>query len=179
MSNRERAYQLIIRVCQIPVGSPEFNAAVYAAELAFEAAITDQTAALRAALEELAKVKQERDSARADLHVACQDVRGLQQERDGLAAALHGFRKELDNESDIDDEGRPNVHMKLLVALDALHEDGLRVIAAHDRKVAAGVLRAEAAEWRKSSDITYRAFAAGLIDSAEEYESGEREVPGE
>lgn len=41
MSNRERAYQLITRVCQIPVGSPEFNAAVYAAELAFESALSE------------------------------------------------------------------------------------------------------------------------------------------
>ena len=44
MSNRERAYQLITRVCQIPVGSPEFNAAVYAAELAFEAAVAENAA---------------------------------------------------------------------------------------------------------------------------------------
>lgn len=44
MSNRERAYRLITRVCQIPVGSPEFNAAVYAAELAFEAAIAENIA---------------------------------------------------------------------------------------------------------------------------------------
>ncbi len=44
MSNRERAYQLITRVCQIPVGSPEFNAAVYAAELAFEAAVAENIA---------------------------------------------------------------------------------------------------------------------------------------
>lgn len=41
MSNRERAYQLITRICQIPVGSPEFNAAVYAAEMAFESALSE------------------------------------------------------------------------------------------------------------------------------------------
>lgn len=44
MSNRERAYQLITRICQIPVGSPEFNAAVYAAEMAFESALADAIA---------------------------------------------------------------------------------------------------------------------------------------
>ncbi len=132
------------------------TAAVQAERNAGDLRLADATAALQAALEDLEKCKQERD---------------------GLAVALLGFRKVLDNESDIDDKGRPNVHMKLLVALDTLHEDGLRVLAAHDRQVAARVLRREAAEWRKSSDITHRAFAAGLIDSAEEYEAGEREVP--
>ena len=54
-----------------------------------------------------------------------------------------------------------------------------RHIAAHDRAVAARVLRREAREWRDTGDIEHRAFAAECLDVAKEYEAGQREVPGE
>jgi len=125
------------------------TAAVQAERNAGDLRLADATAALQAALEDLEKCKQERD---------------------GLAVALLGFRKVLDNESDIDDKGRPNVHMKLLVALDTLHEDGLRVLAAHDRQVAARVLR------YASKQIHTTPWWA-LAKLADEYEAGTREVP--
>ena len=52
-----------------------------------------------------------------------------------------------------------------------------RHIAAHDRAVAARVLRREAREWRDTGDIEHRAFAAECLDVAKEYEAGQREVP--
>jgi hypothetical protein len=126
------------------------TAAVQAERNAGDLRLADATAALQAALEELAKVKQERDHIAGKL-AGCKDCGG--------SGYVGGYAND--------------------GPLDGATCNHGNVLAAHDRQVAARVLRAEAAEWHESTDITHRAFAAGLIDSAEEYERGEREVPGE
>ncbi len=133
-------------------------------------AIADQTAALQAALEELAKCKQERDQALESSNIQCEiryselaRAEKAEQERDDLAAKIAGCKKCGGCGYVAEDVcGYIEVHP-------CNHGD---VLAAHDRKVAARVLR------EASKQIhTTPWWALGKL--AEEYEAGTREVPGE
>lgn len=105
-------------------------------------------AALQAALEDLAKVKQERDHIAGKL-AGCKECGG--------SGYVGGYAHDGPLDGTICNHGN--------------------VLAAHDRKVAAGVLR----EFRRtmSARQTWCIVADNCTDMAEQYERGEREVPGE
>ena len=110
---------------------------------AIASAITDQTAALQAALEDLEKCRQERDGLAAKLF-KCEDCGGT-----GYIASFS---------ADGWPEGAPCDHVA--------------IVAAHDRQVAARVLR----EVRRYVDDCSSDTISGIADA---YERGEREVPSE
>lgn len=144
------------------------TAAVQAERNAGDLRLADATAALQAALEDLAK-------AYSDL-TSEQIAHGkTMKERDELAHHLRFHCPDCHGTGAVETAGPEDGQVELVDCERCVPAKA--ILAAHDRQVAARVLRREAAEWRKSSDITHRAFAAGLIDSAEEYEAGEREVP--
>lgn len=120
------------------------TAAVQAERNSGDLRLADATAALQAALEDLAKVKQERDGLAAKLF-KCEDCGGT-----GYIASYS---------ADGWPEGTPCDHVA--------------IVAAHDRQVAARVLRD--VQWT----IPLPMGGGDLLELAAEYESGEREVPGD
>ena len=155
---------------------------------------------LKEASESSAQTKNELTAALGDLAKANSALTSEQiahgktmQERDGLAAALallmnpqaerlNGYYREPKWREYDDMRGShflTNLFLSIgevVMLLDA-QRDASAVLAAHDRAVAARVLRREAREWRDTGDIEHRAFAAECLDVAKEYEAGQREVP--
>ncbi len=147
MTPRERAEQTVRKWEATPVSKQWREPLVNIIESAITSAISDQTAALQAALEELAKVKQERDGLAAKVKAGCQKCSGY---------GKVGYQ-------DVDDypclEDCPDC------------KGARQILAAHDRKVAAGVLRDYAKVIKPTSQ--------GMLIAAAEYEAGTREAPGE
>lgn len=119
---------------------------VNAITTAIQVAISDQTAALQSALEDLARVKQERDGLAQRLRYECPDCCGT--------GAV---------ETSGPDDGQ--VELMACARCGPAYDE----LAAHDREVAARVLRH--AESLVPGPL--------LLTLAYEYEDGEREVPGE
>ncbi len=127
-------------------------------------------AALQAALEDLAKA----NSALTSEQIAHGKT---MRERDEFALALQ-YRCPVCDGSGAVETYDPSEDMPVQEEC-AQCSPARRHLAAHDRAVAARVLRKEAREWRAAGGIEHMAFAAECLDVAKEYEAGEREVPGE
>lgn len=126
----------------------------------------DQQAALQAALEDLARVTQERDGLAA----------ALKKTKDQCYASICSVDEE---------QRRGGVFANPLLAVSARfalatidHEDPATLLAAHDRQVAARVLRERAKAYSLSPEPNAFAFASDLYAHVAQYERGEREVPG-
>ena len=194
MTPRERAEQTVKEWEAAPMPKQWREPLFAAIESAITSAITDQTSALQAALEEPAKVKlaysvalgeisrvaaerdkleQERDKALESANIQCEiryselaRAEKAEKERDGLAALkakcqkCGGYGKV--GYQDVDDypclEDCPDC------------KGARQALAAHDRKVAARVLR------EASKQIHATPWWA-LTKLADEYEAGTREVP--
>ena len=192
MTPRERA-ELIVRVLR--TGQQTYSWLCTQIESAITSAISDQTAALQAALEELARVKRERDQALKSANIQCEiryselaRAEKAERERDGLAAALLARERPIYADED---------QARVMDTQDKGASIALAWLASHDRQVAARVLR-EAAKLLAAHDhkerlqprmpnTDPRAWAATCYECAAEdfsimaaeYEAGTREVPGE
>lgn len=156
MTPRERA-ELIVRVLR--TGQQTSSWLCTQIEAAINSVITDQTAALQAALEDLAK-------AYSDL-TSEQIAHGkTMKERDELAHHLRFHCPDCHGTGAVETAGPEDGQVELVDCERCVPVKA--ILAAHDRQVAARVLR-----------HAQRIAPDRLFTLAFEYEAGEREVPGE
>jgi hypothetical protein len=120
------------------------------------------------------------EDAKQVLQAALEDLARVTRERDGLAAALKKTKDQCyASICSVDEEQRRGgVFANPLLAVSARfalatidHEDPATLLAAHDRQVAARVLRAV------DTHLHYLVDSEILREFAAQYEAGEREVP--